>query len=73
MELGYEKRNTGHLKLDVETNDNIVNKKEDVDELRHQRQHNVIDPQHEKLVEEVVEVVRSFPRSISEYNAVVQL
>ena len=29
-----------------------------MDELRHQRQHNAIDPQHEKLVEEVVEVVQ---------------
>ena len=32
--------------------------REDVDELRHKRQHNVIDPQHEKLVEEIVEVVQ---------------
>ena len=29
-----------------------------MDELRHQQQHNVIDPQHEKPVEEIVEVVQ---------------
>ena len=33
-------------------------RREDVDESRHQRQHNVNDPQHEKLVEEIVEVVQ---------------
>ena len=49
--------NTKTVKLDVETNDNIVDQ-EDVDELRHQQQHNVIDPQREKLVEEIVEIVQ---------------
>ena len=47
--------NTKTVKLDVETNDNIVDKKM---WTRHQQQHNVIDPQHETLVEEIVEVVQ---------------
>ena len=59
--------NTKTVMLDVETNDNFDDEKMWTS-WRHQRQQNVNDPSHEKLVEEIVEVVQIISH-ISEHNA----